>query len=219
MKKLMTGLVVLMMLSICASSFGYILVYNVSASVKGADDDTDLKTTVPLKGYMIINLDNTTSELVDANLILYGKDANTPTKQKVYVELNYSDIADLLGMDIWTIGDFLFVDFWGRSPFDFEAIVSGTMKTKTVGPLVTPTLQDVASSLKGSMLVWDGFLLGPADQDVSGVSSSVSATLNNSATKWANGDNDEDEVKTQDQVVDEALDILDFKGFDAATLP
>jgi hypothetical protein len=53
MKELSMVLVMLVILWICASAYGdidrYNLIYNVSATVKGADNATGLKTTAPLR--------------------------------------------------------------------------------------------------------------------------------------------------------------------------
>ena len=121
-------------------------------------------------------------------------------------------------VDIWQIGDFFFIEVaeYTSGPFYFDAIVMGKLKEKSIGPLVDS--EDVAQSLKGSMLVWDGFLLGPDDQDISGTSN-ILIKLNTSGTKWANGDNDESEIKTQNEVVAEAIDYLEDKGFSEAELP
>jgi hypothetical protein len=200
MKRLLAGLGVLVMLGMCASSFGYILVYNVSTTVKGADYDTDAKVSIPLKGYLVLNLDDSDGDLIDANLIMYGNDANTPKKQKVYVQLNYSDSADDLGADVWYVADYMFVDFWGRSPWDFEIMLQGKAKWRDIGAADT---QWVASSIKGVNLVWDGFLLGPGDQEVSGTAN-ASATLWTAAVKAIN---DPLETWTQDEVVVTGKDI------------
>ncbi|MGA2093482.1 MAG: hypothetical protein ABSH16_08770 [Sedimentisphaerales bacterium] len=223
MKKLMAGLVVLVFLGMSALSFGngtYILIYNISASVKGADDDTGLAATIPLKGYLILNLSAPTT-VVDANLILYGKDT---TKAKVYVNLGYNTPTDQHFVDIRQVGDFFFLEigeYTDAGPFYFDVFVMGKWKEKSVGPLVAGN-KAVASSMKGIFVVWDGFLLGPsADQDISGTSN-ISLTLNASGTKWANGNNEEDEIKTPAQIVDEVIGLdgmLTDKGFQPAVLP
>jgi hypothetical protein len=216
----MAGLVVLVMAMVCTSSYGvilgYSLVYNLSASVKGADDNTDLKATIPLKGYLVLYLSSPTS-VEDADLILYGKDANTPTKQKVYVDIGYDSMTDEHYVDIQQIGDYVFLDIYEYSGvFYFEMFVMGKWKEKSIGPLVDS--EDVAGSMKGSMIVWGGLLLGPPGQDVSGTAN-VSLTLNNSVTKWANGNNVDEEIKTQDDIVAERIASLENKDYSALPLP
>jgi len=225
MKKLLAGMVLMVTFGMCLSTFGntpYILIYNVSTSVSGADDDTGAKAQVPLKGYLILNLSDSTT-VADANLIIYGKDANTPKKQKVYTEFDYHTGSDVHFVDIWQVGDYFFLEIGNYGDSEvvyFDVLLMGKEKSKNVGPLVGS--EDVASSLKGVIEVWDGILLGPSpDQDISGTGN-ASLTLNNSGTKWANGNNDEDEQKTQAQVVEEVIGpdgILTGQGYHAVVLP
>ncbi|MGA2071384.1 MAG: hypothetical protein ABSG97_08530 [Sedimentisphaerales bacterium] len=218
MKRLLAGLVVLVMMGMCASSFGFFLIYNVSTTVKGGDSATDAKAAVPLKAYLVLDLNDSNGLLVDANLIMYGNDANTPKKQKVYVQLNHSDDADLLGADVWYIDNLIFVDFWGRSPFDFEIMLQGKTALKDVG-FGTSDKMWVASSIKGDTMVWDNFLLGPsASQSVSGTAN-ASASLWTAATKYVNAHG-----WTQEQIIEvgspdhESL-IQILEDFVPATLP
>jgi hypothetical protein len=227
MKKIMSGLVVLVSLLVSVPSFGdatHILIYNISASVKGADDDTGLKATVPLKGYLILTLSDATT-IEDADLILYGKDAST-TPKKVYVRLNYTEMTDQHFVYISQIGDYLFLEigeYTDAGPSWFDVLVMGKWKVTNVGPLVGD--ENVAKSMKGAFVVWGGYLLGPSiDQDISGTSN-ISLTLNKAGTKWANGNNDEGlggapELKTQDDVIEGAIGpdgILTNKGYIDAT--
>ena len=102
MKRLL-GLAVLFVV-LCASvpSYGYFLIYNVSYTVNGADKSTNAKVTIPLKAYLVVNLDDSNNELVDANLILYGNEAST-SKKKVYDQLNYTGIPGRLGGHVWYV--------------------------------------------------------------------------------------------------------------------
>ena len=69
------GLVVLfVILSVCVPSYGFFLIYNVTGPVKGVNDEA--KATIPLKGYLVFQLDDIAGTLVDANLIIYGKDSS-----------------------------------------------------------------------------------------------------------------------------------------------
>lgn len=225
MKKLMAGLVLLVMLGVCSSSFGYILVYNFSATVKGVDvtnttinPDGNSPVTIPLMGYVIVDLDDTTSDLLDANLIIYGKDSNTPKKQKVYVQLNYSGSGIRFNDEAWSLGNYFFVHSWPEDPFNFSCLISGKAKTQNVGPLVDS--QYIASSYNGVMIVFDGFLLGPnAHQSVSGTANNLSEPLNVLETKWANGNNNQHAIKTLDQVVAKIIGELELKGYKPAVLP
>jgi hypothetical protein len=197
----------------CSVSFGYVLVYNVSTAVNGADYDTGLKVTVPLKGYLVLRL-NDSDELQDANLILYGKGANIP-KNKVYVQLNRLESSDTncLRWDIGTPGgeqgDLVSSNFWTygnkSSFFDFEWLMMGKKSIKNVGQLAGN--KRVAGSLKGTIMVWDGMLLD-ADQDIQGTSN-ISMTLNAVYTKWANGTNP---TWTQDQIIEGQTVVGKLRG-------
>ena len=220
MRKLLAVLVMLALLGMCSASFGYILVYNVSTTVNGVDDAT--KVTIPLKGYLVVNLDDS-DELQDANLILYGQDSNIPKKQKVYVQLNNSDSNGFLHIDAWRQGDYTFVDLWSyTSPFDFEALMMGKVSSKDVG-LGTNNKKPVASSLKGVFMAWEGMLLD-LDQDIAGTSN-ISSTLNNAYTKSIN---DPLETWSQDEVIEGKIingkeqgikPILEGKHYEEVSLP
>jgi hypothetical protein len=217
MRRISTVLVVLVMMAMCTSSFGYFLIFNVSTTVKGADSDTDLATTIAMKGYLLLNIADGCDTLVDANLVLYGNDTS---KHKVYVLLNHNEYLDA---DIWTVGDFVFFDLWTQGPyFDFQCMLSGKGKLLDIG-YGTSDKKYVASSIKGVGMVWDGYLLGPSvDQDVS-ATGNVSATLN---VKYTKSVNDTDPTWTQDQIVHGQLigstlrgiiPDLEAKGYEDAT--
>jgi hypothetical protein len=191
-KKSMAGLVVAAVLSVCALSYGvslppaYYLVFNVSATVQGADDATDAKAAVPLKGYLVIAF-NASDNFQDANLVIYGKDANTPKKQPVYFEVDYGNGTGVLSVDAYAVGDyFTFFDIWdtnSNSPFSFEGFMMGKLTPKNVGTI--PGVKSVPSSLKGVFMNWGEVLLGPAGHYISGTGN-MSATLNNAITKLVN---------------------------------
>ena len=224
MRKLSACLVVLVVFGICSPSFGYMLLYKVSTTVKGADDDTGEKVRIPLKGYLLLNI-NEYDEIADANLILYGKDTDGARK---YVQLNHSDSDQLLGADdeIWYAGDMAFVGIWGNAPFDFEIFLSGKAKWRNVG-LGDEEEKFVARSIKGVTIIWADFVLGSsADQDILG-SANASATLWNAAVKAVN---DPEEPWTQDEIIETGkeltgghenslIEILEGKDFEPATLP
>jgi hypothetical protein len=225
MKRLLGLVILFVVLSVCVPSYGYFLIYNVSTTVKGADDNTGAKTTIPLKGYLVLNLD-ANDALVDANLIMYGNDANTPKKQKVYVQLNQSNDPQIesLAADVWYIGDFIFVDFWNYNfnnrPLYFEILLQGKVALKDIGFGASEKKQ-VAGSIKGVNMVLDGFQLGPdPNQDVSGTAN-ASATLDLKATQYVNFHSwtQETIILNGDSGRDGLIQILQGKGFVATTLP
>jgi hypothetical protein len=217
MKRLLGLAVLFAVLSVWVpSSYGapptyHCLVYNVSTTVKGGDMATNLKATIPLKGYLVLRFADGCDTPIDANLILYGNDANTP-KKKVYVQLNTRG-EDSLTASGWTIGDLMFVNIWGEDPFEFEIMLQGKQTLKDIG-FGTDDKRMVASSIKGVNITESGFLLGPnAYQEISGTAN-ASATLNTSVTKQLNengwGPNAAEDI---------LLSLLLNKGYVAAILP
>jgi hypothetical protein len=217
--------VMLVMSWVCSSSFGYLLLYNVSTTVKGADADTDSRITIPLKGYFLLTL-NDSNEFVDANLMLYGRDTDG---HKKYVILDYNDGTGFLSVNVWYIDKFAVVDLSGDTPFNFEIFLTGATALKNVG-LGKDHKKSITGSITGVTIVHNGFLLGPsADQDVSG-SANVTATIWWPATKSINGSSGKQESWTQDETIATGKDFmgvhyrslteqLEDKGFRAAILP
>lgn len=201
MKKLLAGLVVLVMFGTCATSYGYFLIYKVSTSVKGVDYETP--TTVPLKGYLILNIDDL-SGLQDANLVIYGKN---PDKEKVYVVLNYNG-NEYLDVDIWGKGDYYFLELSGSGYFAFGGLLAGKVKAKNIG---LDADEDVASSIKGVFWVEEGMLLD-SSQDITGTGN-ISATLWMLATK---GTNEDPVTWTQDAIL-EVIEEGYLDGYTDAT--
>jgi hypothetical protein len=196
--------ILLVMLGVCATSFGnYFLIYNVSTTMKGVDFNTDQKVSVPLKGYLILDIDDSNDAVQDVNFVMYGKDANMP-KNPVYVQFNSLQSSDRnylnWGMD--NSGSYVFYDFWipyGESnTFCFRWFVMGKKSTKNVG--LIPGERDIAGSMKGTLIVWYGMLLDN-DLDMEGTSN-VSVTLNNSYTKMFNSTGT---TWTKDQVLNGQL--------------
>ncbi len=212
-------LVVLVMLGVCATSFGnYFLIYNVSMTVKGVDYDTGGAVTVPMKGYFVLDL-NDSDEFVDANLVLYGKN---PDGEKVYVELDRNGNELLGGTETRLDYGYFFIYLGGANYFSFDAQLIGKTKLKDVG-LGTDEKKEIASSVKGVISVWEGMLLD-ASQDISGTAN-ISMTLNNAYTKAVN---DTDPTWTQEQIIEGQLIDGEMRGikpdlarkdYTAASLP
>lgn len=214
MKRLLGLAVLFVVLSASVPSYGYFLVYNVSYTVNGADKSTNAKVTIPLKAYLVVNLDDSNNELVDANLILYGNDTSG---NKKYVQLNYSDSNSFLGADVWRTGTEAFVSLWDNAgTLDFDIVLHGKSALKDIGFGASDKMQ-VAGSIKGVTIIWGGFLLGPStSQDVSGTAT-ASASLNTAGTKSIN-----QHGWTQDQIIEGdggLISMLEGKGYVKATLP
>jgi hypothetical protein len=212
MRRLFWLAVVFVVLSVCVPSYGYFLIYNMSGSVAGVNNET--KASISVKGYLVANLDDTNDVPVDANLILYGQDSS---KHKVYVVLNYSDANEYLEADAWWQGDYAVFAFWSSEyfPFDIEGLMVGLAKEKNIG---LADMKYVASSMKGSMMVW-GNMLFDADDDIAGTGN-ISASLNVPETTYVNQNS-----WTQDRIMEGSgahkglIQQLTSKGYVAATLP
>jgi hypothetical protein len=216
MKRLLGLAVLFVVLSVCVpTSYAvptHYLIYNISTTVKGADRETDAKVNIPMKGYLVLLFADGCDAPADANLFLYGNDSNTP-KKKVYVQLNARGSDNFLAASAWHIGDLMFVDLQGNSPFEFKIMLQGKLALKDIG-FGTPDKRSIASSIKGVNIAEGSFLLGPiGGQWVSGTGS-ASGTLYTAVTKAANADS-----RTLDEIIDELKSILAGKGFIAATLP
>jgi hypothetical protein len=185
MKRLLGLAVLFAILFMCAPSYGYFLVYNISATVKGVDYGyAQGVVSIPLKGYVLVTL-NDSDGFVDANLVLYGTNS---TGEKVYVELNLNGNEYLDDTETWADYGYAFVYIEGRdaSYFDWDGQVFGKTALKDIG-LGSASKKNVAGSLKGAINVWEGMLLDTR-QDIIGTAS-VSMSLNSSYTKAVN-DND-----------------------------
>ena len=206
--------VIFVVLSVCVPSYGYFLIYNVSGSVKGVNNA--LPASIPWKAYLVVNLD-INDEFVDANLVMFGKDS---TKKSVYIQLNYSDSAHSLDIDIPNTGSgFTAIDLRTdvNTPLNFEALIIGKTKLTDVG-IVPANKKNVPSKLTGTMIVRDNMFFTASD-NMTG-SGTVSASLYTMATKAVNTYG-----LTQDEIIVSGfsgypgmLQTLTGKGFSAAIL-
>jgi len=216
----LTGLAVLLaVLYICTPSYGnYFLIYNVSYTVKGVNSGQP--ASIPLKGYLVANIDDSDGSIADANLIIFGKDSLN-NNQKTYVQLNYQGGNSSLNIRARTYynGNFAGFDIWSyhySADLYFEIFGVGKMVSKDIG---TGLLTYVATSLKGSVSVWGNMVLNP-DDDVLGTGN-ISMSLWLPETKYANASG-----WTQDQIVVSGdsshqglLQMVTGKGFVAVTMP
>jgi hypothetical protein len=152
MRKLLAGLAVLAVLGICSPSYGYILTYSGSISVKGVDvNDNNSTTTIPLKAFLVLDVNEANENFIvaDANLLLYGKD---PNKNKVYVLISTIDDRDLLSVNVVEDGEVFVVDLTSNNcVFNFELLMMGPEKSSKFN-LVGADNNDVARALKGVFL-------------------------------------------------------------------
>jgi hypothetical protein len=130
MKKLLTLLVMLAVLGMCAPSYGYLLVYKLSSTMKVIDYASDSSGNLPVKGYLAVDIVDEDGSLDDATMVLYGKDGDG---DKIYFVQEYD--TDGFDMDWYEAGNYLGVDIWNDAdePFDYEIVLTGDLKNKNVG--------------------------------------------------------------------------------------
>jgi len=210
MRKLLGLVILCAILSICAQSYGYFLVYDISSTIHGSDKDINAKITIPLKGYLVLKLSDGNNAVIDANLILYGKDIYG---YKVYYLLDPVDGNNQFKAETRYIGREVYIAVLGGNPYHFEMMLSGTTSSRDIGFGADYT-RNVAGSLKGVNTIWTGFVLGPYDgQDVSGTAN-ASAVLVNGLTIYANKHNwTQEQIVYGDSVRDGLLDILYAKRY------
>jgi hypothetical protein len=166
MKKLSAALVLCAILGICASSQGYFLIYKITTSVKGIDDETPVR--VPWKAYLVMKFDDSGDSFLDSSMLMYGKDND---KQKVYLQLNYT-VDEYLYTDMWYKGEYICMALDGQYRFAFDGLLTGKMRTTDIG---LGTEKSVAKSMKGVIEVDIGMLLDD-EQDITGTGN-ISASL------------------------------------------
>jgi hypothetical protein len=200
MKMLSALFVALVILGICTSSYGYFLVYNLSGTIRGVDDANAV--TIPFGGYLVMNFNDGTNSLVDANMIIYGRD---PNGHKVYVRLNSHDSNEFLDAHILPRDVRNFYVLNGESPFGFRSVIMGNVNRTTIGP---SNRRYIAPALKGVIREEEGIFLD-LEHDLAGVGS-ISASLYTTETKMFN---DPGTLWTQDTIIDELKGILAEKHY------
>ena len=182
MKRLLVLFVILGVLGVCAPSYGYILVYKLSTTVKAVDTRTgvDAAEVIKLKGYLIVDYNETDVDVNDADVVMYGKDQDdTLACFRLDVEedltLNY-EIGDI-NANAW-------VGFrQGGNRSGIEVLLTGKTKVKDIGLSEDKT---IPGTLKGTLIVWDEIFLDPTRWYLLKGSGNVSAPLHSGLTKEAN---------------------------------
>jgi hypothetical protein len=195
MKRLSAVLVILLMLGLCTPSFGYFLIYTLHGAIKGTEGAVDIeKETTDFKGYLVMNINADTNQLIDANMIFYGKD---PNHHKVYVLLNQSDSNGFLDASILYRDDRNFYELNGHTPFDFKIFVRGDVHNSSIG---LPSKKRTASSLYGAITNESGMLFA-VGQELTGTGN-ISVSCYSIATKGVNNINNHVAPKTQEGIID-----------------
>ena len=152
MKRLLTLLVVLAVLGMCAPSYGYILVYKFNSTLKVLDYASESSVNLPVKGYLAVDIDDEDGDLDYATMVLYGKDGDG---DKTYFVQYYDE--DGFDMDWEETGDYIGVDIWNGNdaPFDYEIILNGVLKNKNVGfGNGSVDRRTAPNTLNGTMVSW-----------------------------------------------------------------
>ena len=190
--KRLAGLILFAAAYMAVPSYGagdsndYYLIYNVSGSLKGAN--LTFAATVPWKAYLVLDVNSSLNDYVDANLIIYGKNI---LGDKVYLLLNKTDSNSYLGVEIWLQGDMLVVDTFNSSPFDFAMLLVGKVAAKNIG---YTTKVGVPAGFKGDTMFMSGKLFDPGDN--LSAAGTASATLWSAKTQYVNSHN-----WTPDQII------------------
>ena len=186
---------VLVMLAVCPSSYGYFLVYHLYGSLKGTEGSVDIeKETTNFDGYLVMNIDVNTNALIDANMIIYGRD---PNHHRIYVLLNSTDSNGFLDASILYRDDRNFYELNGNPPFDFRIFMRGNVHNTYIG---LSHNERITSSLSGVITNEEGMLLA-VGQELAGTGN-VSASLYTLATRSSNNPNNIFAPWTQDEIVD-----------------
>ena len=224
MKRLWGLAVLFVVLCVSVPSYGtsgtYFLIYNISCTVKGANNE--LAVSIPLKGYLVLKFADGCDTLVDANLIMYGKD-KLDNNMKTYVQLNNSaSDSTYVHARIYHDGNFIGFDVWSydRTPFYFELFAVGKTASKNIGYSST---KPVTSSLKGPISVWGNMLLD-ADDNILGTGDvSVSLDLKTTTLVNKNGWTQENIDETGGTIAGKhqksLIEILTAQHYNPATLP
>jgi hypothetical protein len=211
MKRLLGLVVLFVVLCVSVPSYGYFLIYNVSGSVKGVNNNAP--ASISWKGYLVLKI--SADSVLDANLITYGLDS---TKTKVYVEHDFDatgafKLGVTPGVNISSKGVLLTVDLvcdTVKTTFDFEGFTVGKAAYQDIG---SGSKEWVASSAKGVMIVRQGKLLSSAD-DITGTGT-VSSSLWTVGTKYVNQNSWTQDmiINTGDSHQKSLTQMLEAKGF------
>jgi hypothetical protein len=185
----------------CAPVYGapYLVVYNVAFTIKGLDDVNWRR--IPLKAYMVAEYEEMMGNIIDVNMILYGKDADA---NKAYTILNDQDSNDFIDVEYNTHGDYAHLSLQCDGPFDSTMMLMlGKLKSKNIG---LDGAESVVCSFKGVGMINGGMLLDD-DRQIIGTGS-IRASMSAGITKAANRQH-----LTKDEVVEQLREFLESKGY------
>jgi hypothetical protein len=205
MKRVLTLLVVLAVLGMCAPSYGYILVYKFNSTLKVLDYASESSGNLPVKGYLAVDIDDEDGDLDDATMVLYGKDDDG---DKTYFMQDLDEDGFDMNWDV--VGDYIGVDVWNyeEDPFEYEIMLTGTLSNKNVGFGSGTLDRELAPNiLKGTMVSWWGAIFD-IDQELFG-SGNAAMAFDFGLTKAAN----QSETSVY-EVITEIVGGLEDKGYE-----
>lgn len=212
MKRLAALFVISAMLGICTSSYGYFLIYTISGSLKGTEGAVDIeKETTNFRGYLVMNIDEDTNSLTDANLIFSGGD---PNNHRVYVQLNASDSNGFLDASILYRDRRTFYELNGNPPFDFKIFAVGDVHNRAIG---LPRSKKIVPSLWGAITNESGMLFA-VGQELAGTGS-LSVSLYSTATNGVNNPNNDVSPHTPDGIIQTLKAILADHHYREVSIP
>jgi hypothetical protein len=153
MKRLLTIVVIFAILTVCATSNAYTLVYKLKSTVKSIETDANLMVNVKVNGYVALDINDVEEAIDDVLMVIYGQDINTT--DMYYIE----DFGHGTTKIYWTEeGAYLTFEIVNPfSVFDYDLRLTGKLKEKNVGfGSDVNDLRSAASSLKGSMIATHG---------------------------------------------------------------
>jgi hypothetical protein len=178
MKRLAVLCLIIGLIGVCSPSYGYILVYKLTSTIKTVETDANAMMNVKVSGYLALDINDVEEIVDDSRMVIYGKDADA---NKVYYVEDFSGNPRVE----WTEeGAYLTVEMINhRGIFYYDLRLTGKIKEKDVG-FGADDLRNAASSAKGSMYSTHGSLFDQG-QTLFG-SGSATMTLDTKKTKAAN---------------------------------
>jgi hypothetical protein len=195
MRTLKVWMVVLVMLAVCAPSFGYVLVYNTLSRVKAVDSTAEAIVGVAVRGYMILDINDANGDVNDAYWMVYGRDGEGT---KVYT---------VDGLDPTLTINGRYQSFYIETGTGWFVTVVGKRTNKDIG--LAAGRQLIAYTMSGGFIIPDGGIVLNADQFLTG-SGSMGVTLNSTKTKAANGASD-----SLDDTLDDLITAVEAGGYSA----
>ncbi len=209
MKRAAIVIWVLGMLGMSSSSNGYFMVYKMNGSIRGVDD-VNKKDSVHFKAYLVMNFADDVNELIDANMIIYGRNSDD---RRVYTVLNASDSNGFLNARVLFRNRRNFYDISGNEPFNFKFFAMGEVHKTNIG---LPSREKVVSTFESEISSEDAMFLS-AGERITGVGW-INATMYGLATKSINDPDNDVAPKTQDGIVETLIEILEDDHYRPAVL-